>query len=133
MSDDLTRELAARLIAAVDARDDAALREILHPDFRYLVPLSLPAGGAYEGPETLIDMLGYSDQVYRPGSLRPDREPPIVEGDRAAWRFWLDAVTVDGQPYRNRYAMFIRVQDGRVIELEEQLDTLHLNRLVFKS
>lgn len=127
------RALVQALDAAIEARDADALRRILHADFRYTVPAALPGGGVYQGRESLIGMLDYSDGVYQRGSLRFDREPAIVEGDRAAWRFTLSAVTIGGEAYNNRYACFIKVQDGRIIEMEELLDTLYLNRLVFKA
>jgi ketosteroid isomerase-like protein len=133
MSTEAIRALVQALDAAIESRDAQALRRILHPDFRYHVPAALPGGGVYEGPESLIGMLEYSDGVYQRGSLRFDREPAIVEDDRAAWRFTLTAVTITGEAYTNRYACFIKVQDGRIIEMEELLDTLYLNRMVFKT
>ncbi len=133
MSEDSVRALVQALDAAIETRDAAALRRILHPDFRYVVPAALPGGGVYQGPESLIGMLEYSDGVYQRGSLRFDREPAIVEGDRAAWRFTLTATTINGEAYTNRYACFVKVRDQRIIEMEELLDTLYLNRLVFKA
>ncbi len=133
MSNNAIRALVEALDAAIEARDAEALRRILHADFSYIVPAALPGGGVYAGPESLIGMLEYSDGVYQRGSLRFDREPAIVEGDRAAWRFTLTATTIHGEAYTNRYACFVKVQDGRIIEMEELLDTLYLNRLVFKA
>ncbi len=133
MSEDSVRALVQALDAAIETRDAAALRRILHPDFRYVVPAALPGGGVYQGPESLIGMLEYSDGVYQRGSLRFDREQAIVEGDRAAWRFTLTATTISGEAYTNRYACFVKVRDQRIIEMEELLDTLYLNRLVFKA
>ena len=41
----------------------------------------------------------------------------------------MQGVRTQGASYRNRYVMVYRVRDGRIVEIDEHLDTLYLHQI----
>jgi ketosteroid isomerase-like protein len=124
-----TAAIVAEYLAAIEARDLTRLRPLLHDDLVFIIPAALPGGGIYRGAQVLVDMIGSVDTVYRPETMVYERDPPLIDGNRAASRFTLSATTVLGRPYRNRYVILLRVEDGLVVEIDEHLDSLYAERV----
>ena len=85
--------------------------------------------GALRGREQVVDWFesrGDADALFH--------EPPVVtveqvlvDGDRAVAQFRAVGRAKSGKTYDNRYALWMRVADGKIAELREFYDTQHVN------
>jgi ketosteroid isomerase-like protein len=133
MSREETGRVVARFIEALDSHDLDVLRELAHPDLRYIIPAALPNGGAMHGAKAFLDLMGNLGGFYRPESISINREPAIIDDGRAALRFNVTATTANGKPYSNRYVIVVTVAEGLITEIDEHLDTLYLNRQIYED
>ncbi len=67
--------------------------------------------------------------IYAPGSLDVNMEAVIADRHDVAAQFTLSARLANGQPYENRYFFRFRIDDGRIAEVWEYLDTLRQHEL----
>ena len=131
MSREETAAVVARFVEATDKYDLEVLRELVHPDLRYIIPAALPNGGVMHGAKAFLDMMGKLGDFYRPESMSIERDPPIIDDGRAALPFTLTATTANGKPYFNRYVMVVHVKDGQLTEIDEHLDTRYLSQRMY--
>jgi uncharacterized protein len=77
----------------------------------------------------------FVDEVLRPFAARfSERFRPVsthvyVDGDTAIVLWEGEGIRVDGKPYKNSYAWFMRYQDGLVVEATAFYDSLSFNQL----
>lgn len=96
--------------------------DILASDATWTIMGSGPSVRAYHGKQT------YIDEVMKP--LRERLSGPVIPHVRKLWadedyvivRWDQDAMAHDGKPYRNSYAWFFKMKDGKVIEVTAFLD-----------
>ena len=48
---------------------------------------------------------------------------PYAEGDRVAVEISGEAIHASGETYNNQYHFLLRIQDGKILELKEYMDT----------
>jgi ketosteroid isomerase-like protein len=77
----------------------------------------------------------FIDEVLRPFAARfSERFRPVstrvyMDGDTAIVLWEGEGTRVDGKPYKNSYAWFMRYQDGLVVEATAFYDSLSFNQL----
>jgi ketosteroid isomerase-like protein len=69
--------------------------------------------------------------LYQPGSVRPEIERVVTDGEYVAVQWVLHAITAKGEPYVNFNHHLFRCRAGRIVAYWTYLDTLHAHRMLF--
>jgi ketosteroid isomerase-like protein len=119
------KELAFDFFKALGSGDRKALHELVRDDFRWVVPQGAALhAGAHEGAANVFDaMLGAVGDSFVPGSQRTHFDLVVAEGDAVMCEARLHATAPDGRDYDNVYVFVFIIEDGRIAELREHVDT----------
>ena len=125
MPPDANKRLAFRFFEALGRGDRAALRALVHDDFRWVVPSgAVLHAGVHEGAEAVFDaMFAAVGDAFVPGSQRTTFETVVAEGDTVMCEARVRARSPDGRDYDNGYVFVFVARDGRLTELREHVDT----------
>lgn len=120
--------LVRRMYAALSSGDVDGFLECLHEDVRWTVMGETALSGTYAGKRAVVDeLLGAFPRYFREG-LTVHVDAVHAADDHVVAELRAELVTHSGEPYRNRYCIVYRVEDGRVREMREYLDTQRLAR-----
>ncbi len=129
-----SKTVLERYVAAVEAGDEAAIRDSFAVDATWHLDGDLPISGTWEGREAILgEFLATAMSYYRPGSVSLEITSITAEGDRVAMEWTSRAHTWDGEPYENRCIGVFTVRDGRIASVHEYMDTLYAYRAAFGS
>jgi hypothetical protein len=124
-----TRRLVADFFEARISGDRARLIELLADDVCWQVPACFADRAPPTGRDAIATQLaGRGAGVYDPATFEITPRCIIADGDTAAARHRLTAMTLAGVPYDNEYCWVFTCRDGRIARLEEYTDTLTLAR-----
>jgi ketosteroid isomerase-like protein len=118
------KELVLSWFEALVEGNPALAVGLLHDDFRYFLPGTLPASGWWDRDGFLGSAQMFAGQLAGPITMRIGAI--TAEDDRVWFEAESDAPLADGSRYTNTYVMAIRVRDGKIAELKEFSDTLHV-------
>jgi ketosteroid isomerase-like protein len=124
------RGVALALIDRLNSGDVEGLLGLLHPDVRWRVP-RLDGSGDFRGVEAVRAGIFARLPRLLEAPPRMEVEDLVADGECAVVRARGWARTRSGALHTNRYALFYRVRGGRVVEVEEFLDTARAAVLVF--
>lgn len=117
------KQLFQRVFGELAGGDSRPFAALLSDDVRWTVIGTTHHSGTYVGMKAVLDELMASvmarivDQIaVTPHRFIADDEYVVVE-------FTGKAITRDGQPYNNTYCWVHRIEDGRIVEVTEYLDT----------
>jgi ketosteroid isomerase-like protein len=116
MSDD-NKTVALRFIAAMGTCDRDEAIACLDPS-----AFTIAKGtGKFAGIRRYETMIGTIEALkfLLPTGLRPKILSVTAEGDRVAVEWEGDAVTQEGRPYCNQYAMVFFLREGRIVQVNE--------------
>ena len=95
-------------------------------------PPSSPMAGPFEGKEAVLGLMAGGVGVYHPDHpLDIRQEASAASGEHVFVQMTMRARTGQGAAYENRYVFVFRIQEGRIVEVHEHLDTLYAQRLLF--
>lgn len=117
-----TRRVVLALLDHLNRGDVDGLLAQVHPEVRWRVPRR-DGSGDLCGLEAVRMGIFARIPLFLEAPPRMEIEDLVVEGECAFVRARGFARTRSGADHRNRYALFYRVRDGRVVEVEEFLDT----------
>lgn len=124
--------LVERLYAHLEAREGAEVLELLHPDITWIAPDVLPFGGAHRGREAAAAALAQITELVFDWGTNVHEVVPF--GEHLAVAIGLHpTATTEGLVVDVPFIAEWRVEEGRVIRFEEQLDTLLLLRATGRS
>ena len=101
-------------------------------DVTWWAPQSTEARGLarpVKGREQVIALL-MTRGLFKPDGRTWSIHHLVAEGDVVAAHATMRAETVNGHPYENQYVFMFRIQQGRIAEVWEHLDTAHLYALL---
>jgi ketosteroid isomerase-like protein len=124
------RRVALALIERLNRGDVEGLLALVHPDVRWRVP-RLDGSGDFRGLEAVRAGIFARLPLLLEAPPRMEIEDLVAEGECAVVRARGFARTRSGTEHHNRYALFYRVREGRVVEVEEFLDTARAAVTVF--
>jgi uncharacterized protein len=106
------------------------ITDLLADDLRWTIVGRSRASGTYEGKEAFVDeVLGpfgaRFSQPFRPVAVRG----VYADGDTVVVLWDGEGTRLDGKPYENTYAWFMRFQDGLVVEATAFFDSIAFNEL----
>jgi uncharacterized protein len=97
--------------------------ELLADDAHWTIVGSSPVSKTYQSKK------GFIAEVIRPFNARMEQplKPTVrniyADGDSVVVLFDGASVCIDGEPYRNTYAWFMQMKDGRVVNVTAFFDT----------
>ena len=97
--------------------------ELLADDARWTIVGSSPVSKRYDGKEQFMAEVirPFNARMERP--LRPAVRRIYTDGDAVVVLFDAESLCVDGKAYRNTYAWFIEMKDGRAVDVTAFFDT----------
>ena len=92
------------------------------------VPGDLPFSGTKSKTEYL-QVVGAIQKGF-PGGLELNATSMIAEGSRVAVEVASYGEHANGKTYTNRYHFLMTLEQGKIVEVKEYMDTLHLYQLI---
>ena len=130
-----SKSVLRRYVAAVQAGDEDAIRELFAKDATWTVRAGeLPISGTWAGREAIVgEFLAKAMAYYEPGSVSLEITGMIAEGDRVVLQWTSRARTRTGRPYENGCIGVFTISDGRIQEVREYMDTLYASEVAFSG
>ncbi|HLJ70775.1 MAG TPA: nuclear transport factor 2 family protein [Roseiarcus sp.] len=124
------KALIEDIMAARSRGDHAPFRAAMAEDFVWRIIGSTAWSGEYVGKEDVRERLlkPLHAQFAAPTRITPTRI--LADGDFVVLQCEGDATTRAGERYANTYCLVIRMQDGKMRELTEYMDTALVERVL---
>jgi ketosteroid isomerase-like protein len=124
------KAVALAYFAAPGKRDLAGMRAILRDDVVMWWPASAARqfGGekCIRGADRFVEFAGEPiDRIYRRETIRWQIHRMAVDGDFVWTHATMTALTPRDVPYENRYLVLMRIEQDRIAELWESIDTAY--------
>lgn len=117
------KRIMQQIFAALAEGDSKPLVEALAKNFCWIMHGRTSWSRRYDGKQAVLEELfGPLRQCIR-GRIKTEAYRFIAEDDTVVVLARGNNQTVQGQPYKNEYCMVCRLQDGKLVELIEYLDT----------
>jgi len=122
--------LVQNIMEARSRRDRAPFLAAMADDFVWRITGSTPWSGEYVGKADVLERLQkpLQAQFIAPTALTATRI--LADGDHVVVECRGDATTVTGETYANTYCFVIRLEQGRLRELTEYMDTALVERVL---
>jgi ketosteroid isomerase-like protein len=133
MSTDATRATVEAYYAALTSGNRDAVRALLSDDCCWVPPATTPfdtmTGGAEIAAELGGRVVKRTFDISKPLNLEVRRI--VADGDVAVVQQRLTATAkATGQPYDNQYCWVYTVSNGKIVHMEEYVDTLLASRVM---
>jgi hypothetical protein len=129
-----SKAVVSRYVTAVEAGDEAAIRDCFTEDASWWLGGELPISGTWRGRDAILgDFLGTAMRFYEPGSVDLEVTSLLADGDAVALEWTSRARTVSGDPYENHCAAVFHVRNGRIASVREYMDTLYASEVAFTT
>jgi ketosteroid isomerase-like protein len=116
------KDIALKWLEALVTADGDTAMGLMHGDFRYFFPGTMPAAGWWDRDGFLASGQMFAGKLAGPMTMRLG--DVTAEDDRVWIEAESEADLTDGGRYVNTYVMALRVREGKVCELKEFCDTL---------
>ena len=118
------KELALSWFQALVTGNAEAAIALIADDFRYFLTGTLPASGWWDRDGFLASAQMFSGVLAGPITMRIG--DVTAEDDRVWFEAESEAALTDGGTYANTYVIAVRVRDGKIVEMKEFSDSLHV-------
>ena len=133
-SGDEPKEVARQYVAAVQAGDEQAIRNLFASEATWTLAGELPFAGVWKGRTAIIDQfLATAMSYYQPGSISLEITGMIAEQDQVVLQWTSRARTRDGRPYENGCIGVFTIRDGQIQDVREYMDTLYAHEVAFSD
>ena len=127
------KAVVADFLSTFSTGDVAAILGRMHDQGTWWVSGSIEGMSGLYTKEQLGALLLGVVEVYETGALKIMPTSMISEGDVVAAEAESFARLTTGKVYNNRYHFRFTVQDGKVKEVREYMDTMHARETFFPS
>jgi uncharacterized protein len=128
------RAAVERYLAAAQAGDAEAVREVFAEEASWQLDGDLPISGSWNGRDAIVDeFLATALSYYQPGSVSLEVTSVLADGDHVVVEWTSRARSRAGRPYENRCIGVFTVRDGRIHAVREYMDTLYAHRVAFSG
>jgi ketosteroid isomerase-like protein len=103
--------------------------DLLAEDARWTIVGRSDAAGAYATKAEFIDKVIAPFNARMVAGIRPTIRSIHADGDTVIVFFDASGEAIDGVRYENTYAWFMRLEEGRVVEVSAFFDSLEFNDL----
>jgi ketosteroid isomerase-like protein len=118
------KELALSWFQALVSGDADAAMALIDDDFRYFLTGTLPASGWWDKEGFFASAQMFSGVLAGPITMRIG--DVTAEDDRVWFEAESEAPLAGGGTYANTYVIAIRVRGGKIVEMKEFSDSLHV-------
>jgi ketosteroid isomerase-like protein len=101
---------------------------LVSEDVSWWVPGDLPFSGTKTKEQYML-VVGSIQQGF-PDGLALDATAMIAEGNQVAVEVVSNGKHVNGKTYTNNYHFLITIEGGKMVDVKEYMDTLHLYQLI---
>jgi hypothetical protein len=119
------KQLARDFIEAISKGDVATISSSFHDDGQCWTIGSMPISGHFKKDQITASANRVLDLF--PDGLKITIQRMTAEDDRVAIEATSKARHANGKNYANVYHFLMRVKDGKILEWNEYLDTMHAN------
>jgi uncharacterized protein len=123
MKTEENRRLMQQIFAELATGNSAALIEAFAEDVVWHITGTTKFSRSYSGKEALLNELVGPLFSQLEGPFKMTAERFIADDDYVAVECRGNVTTKMGTPYNNRYCMVFRLEDGKIKELTEYMDT----------
>ena len=116
------KALAREFLEVFATRDADAILARMTPN-----PTWVFWGRPRHGRKGVLSILAAATELYQPDSTKRSYQGEYVDGNVVIFQTTLVATTFKGEPYENRYVMFIHLEGDKIAKVEEYLDTAYAN------
>ena len=119
------RRVAEEMLAAMGSNDVDVLDRLLAPNVQQWIPESSTTKAGIDNPTVGAESVKalFARGPLRYEYLRYETLFMVADENGAAAFTQTNSRLRDGREFRNRYALFFRIQDGRITEIWEHPDT----------
>lgn len=132
-----TEESRAVLTAYLDAltRGDLdAIAASFADDVTWSLHGTLPLSGTRRGRDEIMEFLVGAISLYAPGTLSFTFGEMTAEGERVVLEWRAQGIAAaTGKRYDNTYCGIFVIRDGRIAEVREYLDSLHVAQTLYAA
>jgi ketosteroid isomerase-like protein len=129
---DTNRTIALEFFEHLYAGDLDRAIELMAADGVYTVfgdPAHFPLAGSYD-KNHIVDLLGIIAPTV-PAGANPTITSSVADGDVVAVIGHVEAVAATGLDYANNFVFLVTFRDGVITRVDEYIDTLHANQVLF--
>lgn len=129
-----SKTVAQRYVAAAQAGDEHAIRELFAQDATWTLAGELPISGVWKGRDAIIDeFLATAMSHYEPDSISLEITGMIAEHEQVVLQWTSRARTRDGRPYENGCIGVFTIRKGKIQDVREYMDTLYAHNVAFSN
>lgn len=125
------KELARRYLDRISAGDAEGVAGLFAEDGAILVQSSTPFPSEVRGREAIRALMSQLPDAFPETGLKIIIDEVTAEENRVSVVSHTDAIHASGKPYLNRYHFLLYIDDRKIRESHEYLDSLHLNEVLF--
>jgi ketosteroid isomerase-like protein len=103
--------------------------DLLTPDARWTIVGNASVSRTYTSRQEFLDVVIQPFNARLSRRLVPAVRGIYADGDMVIALFDAEAIARDGKPYRNTYTWYMRVSDGKVVEVIAFFDTIEFTDL----
>jgi uncharacterized protein len=116
--------------AALKAGDTAGYFARMSDDVQMTFYGAHSLAGTYRGKADFMERFVPRLRERLVGTIKLHVETVVAEGDLVVVEAQGEARAKDGRPYNNRYSIWLRVRDEKIVEIREYMDT-ELTKAIF--
>jgi ketosteroid isomerase-like protein len=126
----VTHDLIDGFYRCINALDFEGFAALLDEKVHFEMIGSTPLSGTANNREEMLAVIARVGEYVDDNFIHLEELDRVVDGNRGVMRSQGSAHTRDGRPYDNSYLHMIRVENGRIVEFIEYLDTDLINRVL---
>ena len=102
---------------------------MLEPDAKWTIVGNAPVSRTYPTRQEFLDVVIAPFNARLSRRLVPTVRGIYADGDMVIALFDAEATARDGKPYRNTYTWYMRMRDGKIVEVIAFFDTIEFTDL----
>ena len=127
------KELARRYLDRISAGDAAGVADLFAEDGAILFKSWTPFPPEIRGREAIRALMSRLPEAFPETGLKIIVDEVTAEEDRVSIVSHTDAIHASGAPYLNRYHFLLYVDQGKIRESHEYLDSLHISEVLSRA
>jgi len=133
METEQSRTLVSDLLAAQFSGDQQSARALIDPDAEFVIPVSVNLHPP-KGPAGILDFqMEQALKFFDMATARIDTLKIVADGDTVVVRSHVEVKAMNGRDYVNEVVHIYTCKNGKVVRLEEHMDSLLFKEIVLDS
>lgn len=124
-------DVEVRNKATIEAGFDAwrngtgSIFDLLTPDAKWTIVGNAPVSRTYSSRQEFLDLVIHPFNARLSSRLVPTVRGIYADGDMVIALFDGAGTARDGKPYENTYTWYMRLRDGKIVQVTAFFDTIH--------